>query len=57
LGHPAYYPRFGFVRADAFGIGCQFDAPADAWMLLELEAGHVRGASGTARWHAAFDGL
>lgn len=57
LGHPGYYPRFGFTRADAFGIGCPFEAPADAWMLLELEPGALRGAAGTARWHAAFDGL
>ena len=57
LGHPAYYPRFGFARADAFGIGCQFEAPADAWMLLELEPGYLRGAGGTARWHTAFDGF
>jgi putative acetyltransferase len=57
LGHPGYYPRFGFGRADAYGIGCPFDAPADAWLLLELEPGHLRGASGTARWHAAFDGF
>ena len=55
LGHPAYYPRFGFVPADAFGVGCQFEAPAEAWMLLELEPGYVRGAGGTARWHTAFD--
>jgi putative acetyltransferase len=58
LGHPAYYPRFGFVRADDIGIGCPFvDAPTDAWMLLELEPGHLSGASGTTRWHAAFDAL
>jgi putative acetyltransferase len=57
LGHPDYYPRFGFVRADAYGIGCPFDAPAEAWMVAELEPGYLRGAGGTARWHAAFDGL
>jgi putative acetyltransferase len=57
LGHPAYYPRFGFSRADAFGIGCQFEAPAEAWMLLELDPGYLRGAGGTARWPAAFDGF
>ncbi len=57
LGHPDYYPRFGFVRADAFGVGCPFDAPAEAWMLLELEPGYLSGAGGPTRWHAAFDGL
>jgi putative acetyltransferase len=58
LGHPSYYPRFGFVGADGHGIGCPFlDAPSDAWMVLELEPGHLRGASGPTRWHAAFDAL
>ena len=33
LGNPAYYGKFGFGRADAYGIGCPFDAPADAWMV------------------------
>jgi putative acetyltransferase len=57
LGHPEYYPRFGFSRADPYGIGCQFGPAGDAWMLLELEPGYLRGATGVARWHAAFDGL
>ena len=57
LGHPTYYPRFGFARADAFGVACQFEAPSEAWMLLELVPGYLGGAAGTARWHAAFDGF
>ena len=57
LGHPAYYPRFGFVRADAFGIDSPFGEVGEAWMVAELEPGYLRGAGGTARWHAAFDGL
>ncbi len=57
LGHPCYYPRFGFEPADARGIGCQFEAPPEAWMVLELEPGYLRGASGVVRWHAAFDGF
>jgi len=57
LGHPAYYPKFGFMRADDFGIGCPFlDGSSDAWMLLELEPGHLLGATGTTRWHDAFGG-
>lgn len=57
LGSPAYYGRFGFARADAFGIGCPFDAPAEDWMLVELEPGHLEGAKGTTRWSTAFDAL
>jgi len=38
LGHPAYYPRFGFQPADRFGICCEYEAPADAFMTLELQS-------------------
>ena len=57
LGHPAYYPRFGFVPAAGFGIGCEYDAPAEAFMILELRPGALAGAGGTVRYHAAFAAL
>ena len=39
LGHPAYYPRFGFRPAAAtFGITTIYDAPPEAWMALTLPA-------------------
>jgi putative acetyltransferase len=57
LGHPAFYPRFGFVPAAGFGIGCEYDAPADAFMILELRPGALAGAGGTVRYHAAFAAL
>ncbi|MFD7026689.1 GNAT family N-acetyltransferase [Streptomyces sp. NPDC059917] len=37
LGHPAYYPRFGFVPASRFGIRAPFDVPDDAMMALVLD--------------------
>lgn len=57
LGHPDYYPRFGFSPASAFGIGCPYDAPAEAFMIVELQPRHLAGAHGTVRFHAAFEGL
>jgi putative acetyltransferase len=54
LGHPGYYPRFGFTPSARFGIGCEDDAPEEAFMLLELVPGYLRGKSGTIRYHAAF---
>jgi putative acetyltransferase len=57
LGHPAYYPRFGFVPASRFGIGCEADAPDEAFMAIELSPGCLRGASGKVRYHAAFAGI
>jgi putative acetyltransferase len=56
LGHPAYYPRFGFLSSARFGIGCEYDVPEEAFMVVELQAGFLGGASGTAKYHAAFSG-
>ena len=57
LGHPAYYPRFGFVPSTRFGIGCEYDVPEDVFMVVELQPGFLRGASGTIRYHAAFSSV
>ncbi len=54
LGHPDYYPRFGFVQADGQGIACEFAAPPEAFMIKELQAGALDGRSGVAKYHAAF---
>ncbi|MFC4008240.1 GNAT family N-acetyltransferase [Nonomuraea purpurea] len=37
VGHPSYYPRFGFVRASAYGIRAPFDVPDEAMMALVLD--------------------
>lgn len=37
LGHPDYYPRFGFTRASAAGIRLSIDVPDDALMILSLD--------------------
>jgi putative acetyltransferase len=51
LGHPSYYPRFGFVPARDLGVLPPGDWPKDAWMALPLEDDHPRG---TVRFSAAF---
>ncbi|MFB7493159.1 GNAT family N-acetyltransferase [Streptomyces sp. NPDC056161] len=53
LGHPAYYPRFGFTRASEYGIGLSIDVPDEAMMALTLDAGHPL-PSGTVRYAAPF---
>lgn len=53
LGHPEYYPRFGFVRASGYGIRPGFDAPDEAVMALVLD-GSAHVAPGTIRYPAAF---
>ncbi|MBS3750563.1 MAG: N-acetyltransferase [Anaerolineales bacterium] len=49
LGHPTYYPKFGFIPAGKEG----FEAPysisqehADAWMVKELKPGTIENTSG-----------
>jgi putative acetyltransferase len=37
LGHPKYYPRFGFTPASSFGIRPPFEAPDEAVMALALD--------------------
>jgi putative acetyltransferase len=57
LGHPEYYPRFGFSPSAPFGIGCEYAVPEDVFMLLELTPGYLDGASGTIKYHAAFSNV
>ena len=54
VGHPGYYPRFGFVPASRFGLRCEYDVPDDVFMALELRPGALAGPSAVARFHAAF---
>ncbi|RGD57924.1 N-acetyltransferase [Kitasatospora xanthocidica] len=53
LGHPDYYPRFGFTRASAHGIGLSIEVPDEALMALALDADHPLPA-GTVRYAAPF---
>ena len=57
LGHPEYYPRFGFQPASKFGIGCEYDVPDEVFMAMELIAGSLDGKSGTIRYHPTFSEL
>ena len=54
LGHPRYYPRFGFQQSNRFGIASEYDAPPEAFMVLELQPSYLSGSSGTVKFHAAF---
>jgi putative acetyltransferase len=32
VGHPAFYPRFGFVPASRYSLQCEYDVPDDVFM-------------------------
>lgn len=56
LGHPEYYPRFGFVSASRHGLSCQWEGVPDAaFMILILDADAIAGVSGTIRYRDEFD--
>ena len=52
LGHPGYYPRYGFAPAGVRGFTAPYPIPeknADAWMVQELRPGVIGSVSGTVR--------
>ncbi len=56
LGHPEYYPRFGFRPASGFGLICQWDGvPDEAFMAIILDQTRMSGVVGTAKYRNEFD--
>ncbi len=47
IGHPEYYPRFGYKPASIWGIKTQIPLPSDdVFMAVELTDGALTGVSG-----------
>ncbi len=57
LGHPEYYPRFGFKPASHHGIRSTYDVPDGAFMILELQSGAIKDSDGTIHYHPVFGNL
>lgn len=55
LGHPEYYPRFGFVPASRFGLHSEYAVRDEVFMALELRPGTLSGCSGLAKYQAEFN--
>jgi putative acetyltransferase len=56
LGHPEYYPRFGFEPASKYGLRSQWEGvPDDAFMVVMLDREAMEGVSGVARYRDEFD--
>ncbi len=56
LGHPAYYPSFGFTPASAFGLQCPFDAPDEAFLLRVFGEHPTDSFRGMLKYAPAFGG-
>ena len=54
LGHPTFYPRFGFKPARTYGITCEWDVADDVFMVLVLDESKMAGAVGTAKYRTEF---
>ncbi len=54
LGHPDFYPRFGFVPSSHFDIDYEYDVPEEVFMAAELVPGSLRGKSGRVKYNPAF---
>lgn len=54
IGHPEFYPRFGFRPARAFGLRSEFDVPHEAFMVSELTPGVLVGRGGLVRYLPEF---
>lgn len=52
VGHPDYYPRFGFSTANTRSLESPF--PQEAFMALELSPGALDGIRGKVKYPAAF---
>ena len=57
LGHPEFYPRFGFVPSAPLGITSEYDVPAEVFMVAELEPGALQGRTGTVKYRREFSEL
>lgn len=55
VGHPGYYPRFGFTAASDAQITAPFPCPDEAFMALPLKPGALDGIGGMVRYPVAFD--
>lgn len=54
LGHPNYYPRFGFAPANLKGLRSEYDVPDEVFMVLELKEGALEGRHGFVKYHSEF---
>ncbi|MDA9951633.1 N-acetyltransferase [Oligoflexaceae bacterium] len=54
LGHPEYYPKFGYEKASLYKINPPFEVPDEAFMVIDLVGDGLKGISGTVKYPNSF---
>ena len=54
LGHPEYYPRFGFVPAKQKELRCEYAVPDEVFMVAELKPQALDGRRGLVKYLPEF---
>ena len=57
LGHPNYYPKFGFIPSVKFGIKSEYEVPDEVFMILELVQGSLKNYKGIIKYHEDFNNV
>jgi putative acetyltransferase len=57
LGHPEYYPRFGFSPSTQFGIDSEYEVPEEVFMAMELQPEALSERTGRVKYHAVFSNV
>ncbi len=56
LGHPDYYPRFGFRKASAYGLKSQWEGvPDEAFMVIVLDGDVMKNITGVVIYRDEFN--
>jgi len=54
LGHPQYYPKFGYQKSIDYGISLPFEVPAENATVLALNPDALKGIHGELKYAKEF---
>lgn len=54
LGHPNFYPKFGFQISKCYNIESPFPVPDEVFMVMELQEGSLKNGKGKVKYPPAF---
>jgi putative acetyltransferase len=57
LGHPSYYPRFGFIPASKYGVRSEWEVPDNVFMMLVMDHETMVSGSGLAKYRSEFSSV